>query len=62
MVLTGIIIALPNVHTKVSLEPAGDKQTQVDGIQSKKNVEFVLPPTSLPTRCNTQYRYIPILF
>ena len=29
---SGIIIVLPNVHTKVSLEPAGDKQTQVDGI------------------------------
>ena len=31
---SGIIIALPNVHTKVLLEPAADKQTQVDGIQS----------------------------
>ena len=25
---SGIIIALPNVHTKLSLEPAGYKQTQ----------------------------------
>ena len=31
---SGIIIPFPNVHTKVSLEPAGDKQTQVDVIQS----------------------------
>ena len=31
---SGIIIALPNVHTKVLLEPTGDKKTQVDGIQS----------------------------
>ena len=31
---SGIIIALANVHTKVSLEPAGDKNTQIDGIQS----------------------------
>ena len=31
---SGIIIAFPNVHTKVSLEPAGDKQIQVDGIWS----------------------------
>ena len=26
---SGIIIALTNIHTKVLLEPAGDKQTQV---------------------------------
>ena len=25
---SGLIIELPNVHTKVSLEPAGDKKTQ----------------------------------
>ena len=31
---SGIIIALPNVHTKAPLEPPGDKQTQVDGIRS----------------------------
>ena len=31
---SGIIIALHNVHTKARLEPAGDKQTQVDIIQS----------------------------
>ena len=28
---SGIIIVLPNVHTKVLLEPAGDKQTHVYG-------------------------------
>ena len=28
------IIAFPNVHTKSPLEPAGDKQTWVDGIRS----------------------------
>ena len=27
---SGLIIELPNVHTKVSSEPAGDKQTQVE--------------------------------
>ena len=31
---SGGIIVLPNVHTKAPLEPAGDNQTQVDGIQS----------------------------
>ena len=55
-------MALPNLHTKGLLEPASDKQTQVDGIRSLTHVEFVCPPTSLPTRYNTQYRYMPILF
>ena len=59
---SNIIIALPNVYAKVSLEPAVDKQTQVDGIWSETHVEFVRHQTSLTTRCNTQYRYIPILF
>ena len=58
---SGRIIALPNVRTKEQLEPAGDKHTQVDGIQSSIHVEFVHPKTSIPTMCNTQYRYIPIL-
>ena len=31
---SGIIIDFPNIHTKAPLEPAGDKQTQVDGIRS----------------------------
>ena len=30
----GEILASSNVHTKASLEPAGDKQTQVDGTRS----------------------------
>ena len=30
---SGIIIALPNIHTKARLDPANDKQTQVDTIQ-----------------------------
>ena len=29
-----IIIAIPNVHTKAQIEPAGDKQTHVNGISS----------------------------
>ena len=31
---SGGILALPNVHTKAPLEPSGDKQTQVERIQS----------------------------
>ena len=31
---TGRIIAPSNIHTKALLEPAGDKQAQVEGIQS----------------------------
>ena len=31
---SGRIIALPNVHTKIPLEPTGYKKTQVYGIQS----------------------------
>ena len=30
-----------NVHTKASLEPAGDKKAQVDRIRSWKNLEIV---------------------
>ena len=29
-----IIIALPNVHTKAQIEPAGDNKTHVDIIRS----------------------------
>ena len=58
---SGRIISLPNVHTKAPLDPAGGNQTQVDGTRSYTHVEFVHPPTSLPTRYNTQYRYISIL-
>ena len=43
----GIIIASSNVHTKSPLEPSGDKQTQVDVIQSWTQVIFVRPTTSL---------------
>ena len=31
---SGRIIALPNYRTKLPLEPDGDKQAQLDGIQS----------------------------
>ena len=30
----GEILASSNVHIRVPIEPAGDKQTQMDGIQS----------------------------
>ena len=64
------IIASPDVPNIEMLEPAGDKRTQIPpkkGIQVERilrctYVEFMHPLTSLPTICNTQYIYIPILF
>ena len=34
----GLIIASSNINTTVPLEPAGDKQTKVDGIPSLTHV------------------------
>ena len=44
----GGTLASYNVHTKALLEPAGEKQTQVDAKQSLIHVEFVRLLTSLP--------------
>ena len=54
---TGGIFVSSNIHTKSPLELASDKWTQVNGIRSLTNVEFVRPLTSLPTIYNTQYIY-----
>ena len=43
----GGIISSYNVHAKSPLEPAGENQTQLGGIQSWTHVEFVSPPKSL---------------
>ena len=48
------ILASYNVQIKAPLDPAGDNQTQVEGIRSWMYVEFMRPLKSLPTICNTQ--------
>ena len=64
------ILASSKVPNKSPLEPDGEKQTQSPppkGYTGRRNVsgmnvEFMRPLMPLPKICNTQYKYIPILF